>query len=167
MQCNQDTIDCPIQANTSRTISSKASISATETNNANKRNYRRKIKRKTVATVSNQQSTGREEKWSISFLFLLFVADSFDTSESMFGRSYSHVVAMFNMRQKNWIVLSSEFHIGIIFSLLKKDVIVWFMRATLATIIIMLNEHQRCLCFSACMCVSFYACISRSFDSNV
>lgn len=151
--------------NTSRTISSKASIGATETNNINKRIHKGKIKRKTVATVSNQQSTGRGEKWSISFLFLLFVAYSFVTRQSMFGRSYSYVVVMFNMRQKNWIVLSSKFHIGIFFFHSKKDVIVWFMRATLATINVKWASTVSLLLY-LCVCL-FYVCISRSFDSSV
>lgn len=137
--------------NTSRTISSKASIGATETNNDNKRFYKGKIERKTVATVSNQQSTGREEKWSISFLFLLFVAYSFVTSESMFSvQPFIFTCSRYvQYAPKNWIVLSSKFHIGIFFFHSKKDVIVWLMRATLATINVKWTSTMpllRCMC---------------------
>lgn len=176
MQCNQDTtIDCPIQVNTNRTISSKASIGATETNNTNERNYRRKIKRKTVATVSNQQSTGKEEKWSISFLFLLFVAYSFATiAEHVrpFIFTWSRYV-QYAPKKLDRIVFGiphRDLFPSISLSLSRKKTLLFGLVCCAQHLpLLMLSEHQRCLCFSACVCVnvSFYTCISRSFDSNV
>lgn len=163
-------------SNTRRTISSKASIGATETNIANKRNYKRKIKRKTVATVSNQQSTGREEKWSISFLFLSFVAYSFDTSESMFGRSYSHVVVMFNMRQKKNLdrIVFGIPHSDLFLSLSLEKRRYCLVLCAQHLPLLMLSEHQPMpllfclfLCVCVCVCVTFTFVFHDHFDTNV